>query len=186
MQGQKVSATAFKDRIARRSARSPGPSDPRERLSARIVSLRAATGIADDEALAGLVAIGLTPETVRLLHLVPVVEVAWAEGGMTGRERKLIYDLAALRGVRHGSVAFDVLVGWLERPLPEGHFERSLGAIKASLDAMPARMSAASARTLIAQCAEVAAASREPSAGRDRIGSREHGTLERIAATLEG
>ena len=185
MQIQKLPATSSDDRAPRRSSRASGPSDSRDGLSARVLALRAATGITDDEALAGLVALGLTPETVRLLHLVPVVEVAWAEGGMSGRERKLIHDLAALRGVRHGSPAFEVLAGWLERPLPEGHFERSLDAIKASLDAMPARMSAASARTLMADCSEVAAASREPSAGRERIGQREHGTLERIAATLE-
>ena len=183
MQIQKLPATAAEDRTNR--GRGPHFSRKRARLSARVDALRAATGITDDEALAGLVALGLTPETARLLYLLPAVEVAWAEGGMSGRERKLICDLAALRGVRHGSPAFEVLAGWFERPLPEGHFERSLAVIRASLDAMPERMSAASARTLVAQCAEVAAASREPSAGRDRIGSRELSTVGRIAEMLE-
>lgn len=184
MQIQKLPATTSRERPNRR--RALRPSGNRDGLSARVRSLRTATGITDDEALDGLVALGLTPETVRLLHLVPVVEVAWAEGGMSGRERKLICDLAALRGVRHGTAAFELLAEWLERPLPEGHFERSLAVIRASLDAMPARMRAASARVLFAHCAEVAAASREPSAGRDRVGRREQSVLERISASLEG
>jgi hypothetical protein len=185
MQAQKPAATTSRDRTTRRSARANGTSGPRDRLSARLHSLRATTGITDDDALAGLVALGLTPETALLLHLVPVVEVAWSEGGMSGRERKLICDLAALRGVRHGTAAFELLAEWLGRPLPEGHFERSLEVIKASLDAMPARTRAASVRALVANCAQVAAASREPSAGRDRVGGREQSVLEHISATLD-
>lgn len=183
MQIQKLPATASQDRTSHE--RGPRSFRKRDRLSDRISELRAATGITDYEALAGLVALELTPETARLLYLLPAVEVAWSEGGLSARERKLICDLAALRGVRQGSPAFEMLAGWLERPLPEGHFERSLAVIKASLDAMPVRMSAASARTLVAQCAEVAAASRESWADRDRIGSRELSTLEQIVATLE-
>ncbi len=52
----------------------------RQRLAER-------AGIADDELLADLEALGYTVETVMLLHLVPLVQTAWAEGSIHKRER---------------------------------------------------------------------------------------------------
>ena len=53
----------------------------------------------EDEALtAELVAAGITPQTLALLHLVPLIEVAWAEGEVTDRERQLIVAMAERRG----------------------------------------------------------------------------------------
>ena len=45
------------------------------------------TGVADDEVLRDLEALGYTSDTVMLLHLAPLVQVAWAEGGVSERER---------------------------------------------------------------------------------------------------
>lgn len=47
------------------------------------------TGIADQEILQDLQALGYTLETVTLIHLLPFVEVAWAEPGRSlgGSER---------------------------------------------------------------------------------------------------
>ena len=52
------------------------------------------TGITDPEVLRDLLELGFTPETIGLLPLVPVLQVAWAEGGITPRERNLIEKLA--------------------------------------------------------------------------------------------
>jgi len=49
----------------------------------------ARTGLADPSAQAELHDLGFTPDTVVLLPLVPVVETAWAEGGVSAAERAL-------------------------------------------------------------------------------------------------
>jgi hypothetical protein len=61
--------------------------------------LEAASGLRDPELLQELQALGFTPDTVILLPLVPIVQVAWAEGSVTDAERALIVKLARERGV---------------------------------------------------------------------------------------
>src|ERR687885_2444648 len=73
----------------------------REDASRRDMAER--TGVADQEILRDLEALGYTPETVLLLHLVPLVKVAWAEGGVSERERALILEAARARGIEAGS-----------------------------------------------------------------------------------
>src|SRR5687768_16278843 len=65
----------------------------------------AKAGIDDPELAAELEALGFTVETVLLLPLIPLVQVAWAEGGVSAAERQLIVKLARSRGVAEGSAA---------------------------------------------------------------------------------
>src|SRR5919109_3881288 len=65
--------------------------------------LGARTGLNDPQLLAELEALGFTPDTVELLPLVPLVQVAWAESGVTPAERNLIVKLARARGIAEGS-----------------------------------------------------------------------------------
>jgi hypothetical protein len=62
-------------------------------------------GVADEEILQDLENLGYTPETVSLLHLVPLVHLAWAEGGVSDRERELIVQAARARGIEAGTPA---------------------------------------------------------------------------------
>ena len=55
-------------------------------------------GLADPALLAELQELGFTPDTVTLVPLVPILETAWAEGGVSPAERALIVDLARRRG----------------------------------------------------------------------------------------
>src|SRR5918994_253835 len=51
------------------------------------------------KAIRGWQALGFTADTVALLPLVPVIRVAWAEGGVTDAERQAIRKLAHARGI---------------------------------------------------------------------------------------
>src|SRR5262245_63054529 len=70
-------------------------------------------GVTDPEVIHELAELGFTPETVRLLPLMPILEVAWSEGGVTPQERKMIIDIARARGVEEGSAADHQLTEWL-------------------------------------------------------------------------
>ena len=67
--------------------------------------MSASTGLSDPEALRDLEELGFTPDTVALLPLVPIVRMAWIEGGVTPAERDKILEIARARGVLDGSVA---------------------------------------------------------------------------------
>jgi hypothetical protein len=43
--------------------------------------------------------LGYVPETVMLLHLVPLVQMAWADGGVSNPERALIVEAARAPGI---------------------------------------------------------------------------------------
>ncbi|HEV8267074.1 MAG TPA: hypothetical protein VGR00_02525, partial [Thermoanaerobaculia bacterium] len=74
-----------------------------------------AAGVEDTTVLGHLEALGFDRDTVGLLHLVPLVQVAWSDGEVSAAERKEIHDAAAARGVAAGSPARAKLDGWLSK-----------------------------------------------------------------------
>ena len=92
------------------------------------------TGLNDPELLKDLQDLGFTPETLVLLPIVPVIQLAWAEGGITAAERTLIVDLARQRGIAHGSVADRQLEEWMTNRPDPSVFSRATRLIRAILD----------------------------------------------------
>jgi len=81
--------------------------------------LRKSSGIADDEVLDRLIALGLTTHTIVALSLIPLIEVAWADGVIQDKERDAILLNAHCRGLEEGGDGHALLQGWLrERPDP--------------------------------------------------------------------
>ena len=115
-----------------------------------------AVGISDENVLSDLRELGYTAETVPLLYLVPMVQMAWAEGWVTERERELIFEAARLRGIHPCSQAHQKLSDWLyERPTDD-FFGRTLPVIGAILMALPTEEREAYRNDLVSQCARVA------------------------------
>jgi len=82
-------------------------------------ALGRASGIRDPEVLKRLVELGVRPESVAPLALVPVVEVAWADGKIDDRERRAVLDAAQARGIRAGEIQHDLLQSWLVHRPPQ-------------------------------------------------------------------
>lgn len=117
------------------------------------------TGITDPDVLRDLLELGFTPETIGLLPLVPVLQVAWAEGGITPRERNLIEKLATARGITPGSPADAQLMDWLANRPAEAMFAGARRLIHALLDAGSAATADLTADDVVAYSEQVAAAS---------------------------
>jgi tellurite resistance protein len=118
------------------------------RQKERRKALRGVLPSADDALLDHLHEIGLGPETVLALVLVPLVAVAWADGQVDPRERAALLKAAEERGVKEGSPARQLLEGWLQRrPGPQlfETWKRYAPVLRGSLqgaerDAMHARI----------------------------------------------
>jgi hypothetical protein len=79
-----------------------------------------ASGITDDTIIDELLAIGMDGETVAALALVPLVEVAWADGSIADNEREALVSACDEIGIKKGSPAFSLLQQWTdEAPGPE-------------------------------------------------------------------
>ena len=117
------------------------------------------TGVANDDVLHDLQDLGYTPETVMLLHLVPLIQIAWAEGGITQKERDLIVKAARSRGITAGSPADQQLDLWLTQRPSDELFEKTLRAIRTILQAQPDDARAASEKDLLSLASAIATAS---------------------------
>jgi hypothetical protein len=73
------------------------------------------SGIKNTAILDRLVELGIHPETLVALSIVPLAEVAWADGAIDAKEVQAILDRAAKAGVTPGSASHDLLKSWLER-----------------------------------------------------------------------
>jgi hypothetical protein len=116
-------------------------------------------GVADEEVLRDLQALGYTAETVMLLHLVPLIQTAWAEGSVSDQERGLIVQAARSRGVEAGSAADQQLGRWLNARPSDELFEKTLRAIRTILQARPVEERAASERDILSLASAIATAS---------------------------
>jgi hypothetical protein len=146
--------------------------------------MAAATGVSDPETLQQLQNLGFTPETVGLLPLVPVVQMAWIDGNVTDAERSAIMKIARTRGIAEGSAAFHQLTAWLaDRPAP-GVFESATRLIRAMIDTPAQDAQKISPDDLVAYCETIAAAS-GGLLGINKISSEERALLTSLAGDLK-
>lgn len=143
-----------------------------------------ATGLQDPALLQELEDLGLTPDTVSLLPLVPVVQMAWAEGGVSAQERSLLVQLARSRGIVEGGAADRQLASWMvERPADEV-FSRATRLTRAMLDteASPV-VSGLTAEALVEHAERIAAAS-GGILGIGKVSAEEKSLLATLSETL--
>lgn len=142
------------------------------------------TGLDDPALLQDLKDLGFTPDTVSLLPLVPLLRMAWAEGGITAAERDLLVRLARSRGVAEGSEADRQLAAWMARQPDETVFARAGRLIRAMLDSRSPETSDLSAEDLVEYCERIAAAS-GGIFGIGRVSAEEKRLLSSIAEDLK-
>lgn len=146
--------------------------------------LSAKSGLHDPAMIAELGALGFTPDTISVLPLVPIVQMAWAEGGITPAERTLLVKLARERGIAEGSAADRQLSDWMARQPSADVFARATRLIRAMLDTGSGEAGTMSADDVIKYSESVAAAS-GGILGIGRISSEERETLAKIVAALK-
>jgi hypothetical protein len=146
-------------------------------------TLREKSGIQDPDLLAEIAQLGFTAETVSLLPLVPILQVAWADAGISAAERSLLLEVARGRGVTEGSPADTLLGQWLtERPSPDV-FSRAGRLINAMLTAHGASAEGLSPDDLVNYCERIAAAS-GGILGVGKVSASERAAIEQIQIAL--
>jgi hypothetical protein len=146
--------------------------------------LGTATGIQDAALLQELDELGFTPDTIALLPLIPVLQVAWAEGGVSAAERKMILDLARQRGIAAASPADARLTEWLDTRPSDDTFRKASRLIGAMLDQPVASGPQLSAEELIHYCEQIASAS-GGLFGIGKVSTEERAALEQIARGIK-
>ena len=143
--------------------------------------------IDDPALLQRIMALGVTHDTGPAFLLAPLVQVAWAEGGVTDREREKVLRIAAERGVGTTSPAYTQLQEWLRTRPADAVFDTAIEAIKTGLSVLTPAERADRIKRIVDACREVASAS----GGLGKllglgtgVSSEEESILDAMAATL--
>ena len=128
--------------------------------------------------------LGFTPDTISLLPIVPLLQVAWAEGGVSSEERTLILELARTRGIGEGSAADAQLTRWLSEAPPAAVFAGATRLVNAMIDAPGSATGGLRREDLLDYCERVAAAS-GGFLGMKRISAEERALITTISQDLK-
>ena len=143
-------------------------------LEAERQQMAEAIGVNDQDLLGALQDLGFHLDTVQLLHIVPLVQVAWAQDGIADIERERILKFAHIRGIDPGSNSYQQLTQWLAVKPSEAFFENTLRAIGLVMSTLPPAEREASQKDLINYCTQIAS-----SVGRRLLGLPETTKEER-------
>lgn len=141
-----------------------------------------ASGLSDPALAQELLDLGFTAETVVLLPIVPILQMAWAEGGVSAEERDLIVRFARSRGIGAGSAADQQLTSWITQRPGEAVFASAGRLIRAVLDS--GSDAGLNADDLVAYAEKIASASGGVF-GIGKISSEERKLLSGLAADLK-
>ena len=143
--------------------------------------------IDNPELLRRIIALGVTLDTGPAFLLLPLVQVAWAEGAVTDRERQTVLALAEERGVEKTSAASAQLQQWMQARPGNQLFDTAIEAIKSGLSVLSPEERAQRIKRIVDACRQVA----EASGGLSRllklgsgVSSEEESLLDGIASTL--
>jgi hypothetical protein len=143
--------------------------------------LAKATGIKKPEVLDRLLKLGIQVETLAALSIVPLVEVAWADGSLDAKERAAVLEHAGEAGMTKGSPAYALLEAWLQhRPS-----QQLLDAWRDLVRAIRQEIGAEEAERLKAEIVERARLVARASGGVLGLGSKISGAEAAILAHLE-
>lgn len=143
--------------------------------------LSLASGITDRAVLRLLADLDVASSVVAALALVPLVEVAWADGELAPEERASVLRASAEQGIDPGTRAHQLLAGWMEhRPSP-GLFEAWESYIEAVLEPLYPDERDRLCQDLVGRAREVARAAGR-GGGPPGISEEE----ERVLARVEG
>ena len=133
----------------------------------------------NDALVARLQRLGIDPDAARCLHLMPLVEVAWADGSVSQGERATIVRAAAARGIEANSAAGQFLATLLEKRPSTELMANIRGILKDLLAAQGVRP-----ENVIDACHQVAAASGGFLGLGSKVSAEEQKVIDQIARRL--
>ena len=156
----------------------------RREAEAQMKELAEGSGTSNEEVLKTLQELGYTRDTVLLLHLVPLISVAWADHKVSGPERELILEAARLRNIAEDSAAFKQLNDWMTNRPSDEFLEQTLRVIMNLAETNAPGETEMRRQNLLELCTRVAAASGGILGLGSKISAEEQALLDRLAKQL--
>jgi hypothetical protein len=116
------------------------------------------SGISNDEILQKLVDLNVRPEVLASLALIPLIEVAWADGKVDPQEEKAVLAAAAESFISKDSPDFDLLKGWMKHKPDPRLLDAWIVYIKGLCEKFSAHQKSALKKDLLGHAKDVAMA----------------------------
>jgi hypothetical protein len=134
----------------------------------------------DDQALIDRIhALGLDGEVAGVLHLMPLVQVAWADGSVSESERKTIMQAVEARGIAPGSASANFIASLLETRPSDTLLDEILSLLRDLLAAKGLKPG-----SVLDACGDVAQASGGLFGFGSKMSQEEREAIQRIGASL--
>ncbi len=153
--------------------------------AARKKGIGEAVGVENEQILAVLDEMGYDRETVFLLFLIPLLQVAWSDGKLSEKERALILEVGHTYGVKEGRAAYQKLQGWLTSKPSKETFDRALTVIRDIMSFQTWEQREIAAQKLVEASERIAAASGGFLGLGSKVSAEEKAVLRRVAAAIE-
>jgi uncharacterized tellurite resistance protein B-like protein len=143
-----------------------------------------AVGVSDEGILQTLEELGYNRDTVSVLHLFPLVVVAWADGAVSENERAKILEAARAWDVTEGKPAHARLREWLDERPDEIRTSRALRVIRDLMQFRSGEKQQDYRKSVLALCEQVAEASGGILGIYGKISREERAVIKRVANEL--
>jgi len=135
-----------------------------------------------DQALAdSLLAAGFSEDSVRALYLVPIIDIAWADGRLQDEEKAVIMTVAEARGIKKDSAAYTMISGWLKARPTDDSFVRG----KTLCEALLGDLQSGQGNWILDAANKVAAATGGLFGFGSKISSEEEAALKKLGEKLK-
>lgn len=142
------------------------------------------SGIQSPKVLNRLVELEISPEVMASMALVPLVEVAWADGHVDEREHKTVLQAAEAGGFHKGSVDYALLDAWLKHRPPVTLLDAWVHYVQGLCDSMSAEEIKAMKTELMGRATKVAEAAGGIVGGVFSVSAAERKVLQKMEAAF--
>jgi hypothetical protein len=149
-------------------------------------ALTAVSGIRNETILKKLVELNIHPDLLATLAMVPLVEMAWADGKIQEDERAAILNGASKIGMGKGSVDYTILDEWLKTKPPESLLTAWVLYIEGLCDRLTPEECDTLKTTLIGYARKVAESAGGFLGLVSPISSKEQAMLDKLSAAFTG
>lgn len=143
-------------------------------------------GVADESILETFNQLGFNRESLQVLHLMPMLQVAWIDGKISNDEKLQIHKVAEHRGVSPGSPAWERLEQLLSSNPGTEFFDASMRIIRAIFEVKPSEQRDEAWKDLVAMAQAVAEASGGFLGLGSKVSDEEREVIGRVAREFEG
>ena len=125
-------------------------------------------------------------EDMSLLFLIPLVQMAWAHGAISPREKQVIFDAAREEGIDHRSSSNDTIDNWLVYQPSRQFYDECLLLLQSKLQTMTVKERDQKRHRILTRCQTVAASAgdRSPMDTNHRISPEEKELMAELEEML--